>query len=385
MQTQLEATRSLDYAELRKLADVEGPCITVSMPLQSGAQQSRADFQRLKSAIREADHKLSEGWPDLPAGNRRGLLESLQLVESEIESWNGQGGSLVVLRSSGVFRAFEVEQDLDETVVVGDFFHIYPFLQALQVSDQLFYVLGLSLNDVRLLKCTRKSSERVALAAGTPSGLEEWLNTGTNASDNQGEKAPATGPSGSFTSATDIDKKDQHVANFFHVINKAVTEVLSGQPHPLVLCGVDEQRSIYSSINTYPHLWAEGVHGSPESLKGSELHARALQVVQDFYSVPSDKALEQWERIGGTARAITSFPDIVKASFEARVAHLFAKEDAHTMGVFDRGMMQMRVQGRQEDLVNAAALQTLAFGGDVFIMSPEDVPGKQQLAAILRY
>jgi len=115
------------------------------------------------------------------------------------------------------------------------------------------------------------------------------------------------------------------------------------------------------------------------------MHARALEVVQEHFAGPARKALQLWERIGGSTRAATSFADVVKAAFEGRIAHLFAAEGAQTMGVFDRATMQMKVQGRQEDLVNAAALQTLAFGGDVFIVKPEDVPGGGQLNAILRF
>ena len=52
---------------------------------------------------------------------------------------------------------------------------------------------------------------------------------------------------------------------------------------------------------------------------------------------------------------------------------------------FDRETLEMKVQGRHEDLVNAAALQTIAYGGDVFILSPEEVPGGGQMAAITRF
>jgi len=182
-----------------------------------------------------------------------------------------------------------------------------------------------------------------------------------------------------------MDNKDRHIANFFNQINDAVFEALRGKTDPLLLCGVDYERTIYRHANTYPHLWEQGVHGSPESLKGGEMHARALEVVQDYFAQPAKKALEQWDRLAGGTRATAKFPDIVKAAFEGRVASLLVKEGTSTMGVFDRSTMEMKVAGRQEDLVNAAALQTLAFGGEVFILRPEDVPGGSHLAAVLRY
>jgi hypothetical protein len=386
MQKQLEVTRSLDFDELRKLADVEGPCITVSMQLQPAPNQSRMDFQRLKSAIRQAEYKLAEGWPDLPSSTARELIESLHMLEDDSDAWRGGAGSLVILRSPGVFRAFEVQHELGDMVVVGDFFHVFPMLHALQVAEQKFYVLALSKNNIRLLRCTRTDSEQVPLPQGTPVSFEEWLNTRPVRSSPDPDEPFSGGGStaGSFTSTTDRDKKDEHIANFFHAVNKSVTEVLRGETSPLVLCGVENERRIYAALNSYPRLNEDGVQGSPDSLKGGEMHARALEAVQDFFSQPARKALESWERLGAD-RALTSFPDIVKAAFETRVAHLFARDDAQALGSFDRSTMQMQVQGRQVDLVNAAALQTLAYGGDVFILSAGQVPGNAQMAAILRY
>jgi len=385
MEKTLEITRSLDVDELRKLANAEGPCITAYMMLQPAPNQSRFDFQRLRAAIRQADQTLRDEWPDLPASTTAELVDSLHMVESESDQWGGEGGSLVILRSPDVFRAFEVKQELDETVVVGDFFHVFPFLHTLQVAGQTFYILALSQKNVRLLRCTRTSSEQVPLPDQTPTNLEEFLNTRMPNASPSSKPPEHDGPLGSFNSTHDMDKKDEYLAHFYHAVNKGVSQVLKGETNPLVLCGVEYERAMYAGINNYEHLWTEGVQGSPESLKGGEMHARALELVQDYYAQPARKALAQWERIAGSDRAETSFPDLVKAAFEGRIGQLFVREGSQTMGVFDRNEMQMKVQGRQEDLVNAAALQTLAFGGEVFVMKPEDVPGGHQMAAILRY
>jgi hypothetical protein len=252
----------------------------------------------------------------------------------------------------------------------------------------MFYLLALSQNHVRLLRCTPASSELVPFPEGTPTSLEEWLNT---RAPNHAPERDAGSPDsdgrreGNFTSVTDRDNKDQHIANFFRAVNHAALEILRNETAPLVLCGVEYERVIYRQNNTYPALLEEGVQGSPESLKGGEMHARALEVVQEYFARPAQKALQSWEKLGGSTRVATAFGEVVKAAFEGRVAHLFAVDGTQTMGVFDRATMQMRVQGRQEDLVNAAALQTLAFGGDVFILKPEDMPAGGQMNAILRF
>jgi hypothetical protein len=388
MQKQLEVTPSLAVTDLKELANTEGPCITIYMPLEPAPNTSRMDYVRLKGAIRQAEQKLQEAFPEMPKERCRELIASLHEVRSDADQWGGKGGSLVILRSPDVFRAFEVNQELDETVVVETSFHVFPILPALQVADQYFYLLALSKKHIRLLRCTRTSAEEVPLPAGTPVSIDEWLATylPSSAPDNTARAFPEPGiGKGSFSSTSDRDRADEHVTNFFHVINKAVFDVLRNERAPLVLCGVEHERSMYRDLNSYEHLMDEGVQGSPEGLRGGEMHERALQVVQEFFAQPARKAIALWDKVAGSERVATAFPDIVKAAFEARIAHLFAAEGAQTTGVFDRGTMQMKVHGRQEDLVNAAALQTIAFGGDVFVVRPEHVPGGGQVAAILRY
>ena len=388
MQNTLEVTRALALADLKELANTGQPCVTLYMPLESSPNTSRVDGLRLKSVVRQAEQKLTESWPELSKAQIRDLIQPLQSLDGDNAGWGGEGGSLVVLRSPGTFRAFEVRKELDDTAVVGGSFHVFPLIDAINVSEQMFYLLALSQKHVRLLRCTPTSSELVPLPEGTPTSLEEWLNTrSTNhAPERDGVSSDSEGRTeGNFTSASDRDNKDQHIANFFRAVNQGVSEILRNQTAPLVLCGVEYERVIYTQNNTYLALFEQGVQGSPESLKGGEMHARAFDVVQEYFTRPAKKALQSWEKLGGSTRVVTGFADIVKAAFEARIAHLFAVDGAQTMGVFDRATMQMCVQGRQEDLVNAAALQTLAFGGDVFILKPEDMPGGGQMNAILRF
>lgn len=388
MQNTLEVTRSLALSDLKDLVNAGQPCVTIYIPLEPAPNTSRIDYMRLNGAIRQAEEKLAETWPDFSKAQVRELIDPLRTLESEGTQWGGEGGSLVVLRSPEVFRAFEVKQDLDETAVVGESFHLFPVMHSLNVAQQVFYLLALSQKHVRLLRCTMTSSELVPLPEDTPTSLEQWLNTRApnHAPDNaDSHSSQDRGPEGNFTSVSDRDNKDQHMANFFRVVNAAVFDILRNETAPLVLCGVESQRVIYKQNNSYQNLMEEGVQGSPEALKGGEMHARALEVVQEHFGGPAKKALQQWEKIGGSPRVATNFGEIVKAAFEGRIAHLFAAEGAQTMGAFDRNSMQMKVQGRQEDLVNAAAMQTLAFGGDVFVVKPEDMPAGGQLNAILRF
>jgi hypothetical protein len=391
MQRELEITKSLEFTELKNLANVEGPCITIYTATEPAPNTTQLEFRRLKSAIQRVDQELRQ--LNVPESRIRELTGPMQSIDSEGASWGGESGTLVIFRSPDVFRAFQVAGKTDETAVVGDSFHVFPLIHRLQKASQVFYLLALSQNRVRLLRCTHHSAEEVDFPPNTPRSLEEWLNTRMpNAAPERGagEAKEAGEPVGSFTSTQDRDNKDEHVANFLRVIEKAVFDRLREEKYPLVLCGVDYMRAMYKSISNkgghnYRLLLEEGVSGSPESLKGPEMHARALKAAQEFFSRPARKALELWNNVAGTERALTKLPEIAKAAYEGRIAHLFAADDARAMGAFDRDRMEMVAQGRQQDIVNAAALQTLSFGGDVFIVKGEHVPAGGQLAAITRY
>lgn len=383
----LEFTRSLETSDLKDLADVQPPCITFSLPLQQAPNTSRMDYVRLKSMIRQSDQKLQEEWPELPQPQRRELIDSLEQVASESAQWGGEGGTLVVLRSPGVFRAFELKQHIKENTSVGEYFRIFPMLQALQSAEQRFYILALSQNHVRLLRCTAEGAQEVELPVNVPASFEEWLTTRspTAAPNRQDDYLPEHASTGAFNSNSDRDNENQHIANWFRAINKAVFDLLRDDTAPMILCGVEYIRAIYRGVNQYPHLTQEGVQGSPEGLKGGEMHARALELAKQFFMQPARKAAELWESIGGTQRVSSRLPDIVKAAFEARIAHLLCADGAQAMGVFDRSTLEMKVQGREDDLVNATALRTIAFGGDVFVLSRDEMPGEGEMNAIFRF
>jgi hypothetical protein len=383
MQQQLAIDRTFRISDLKEIATAGGPCITLCIPLQPAPNTSQRDYTRLKSAIQEAEAKLKQ-LQALDDRQSRELIESLYSVGDEADSWGGEGGTLVVLRSPEVFRAFEVRDHYNQTVHVGPSFHLFHMLGTLQRAEQLFYILALSQKHVRLLRATPDGAEEVSLG-DTPTNLEDWLNTRMpNASPSRVKDEEQEVTRGSFNSVHDRDQKDGHILNFFHQINKAVADVLRNEKDPLVLAGVEYQRSMYKDISSYNQV-VDGVGGAPDSLTGGELHKRALECVQDFFAEPARKALATWENAGGTERAATKMGEIVKAAFQGRVAHLFAAENAQTPGVINRETLTLGNGGPSEDLVNAAALQTIAYGGDVFLLNPDHVPGGGQVAAVLRF
>jgi hypothetical protein len=67
------------------------------------------------------------------------------------------------------------------------------------------------------------------------------------------------------------------------------------------------------------------------------------------------------------------------------VAFLFLSDGASYNGRFDDATMQVSNDGFKEDLLNVAALRTIAYGGEVFVTVPGRIPAQGPMAAILRF
>ena len=385
MQKELEVAKTFEVDDLKSLADAPGPCLTLYLHLEKSPNTVRLEAMRLKSVEQSAEQALRERKIDKDIVKE--LLDPIANIADTREQWGTtSGATLVVLRSKDIFRAFEVGQRFEEGIQVGDHFQVRPVLKSLHEDKLEFYLLALSQKHVRLLRCTRYESAEIPLPENVPMDVETWLNTRMpNAAPEHGAGHSSDGPIGSFTSTTDVDHKDEHLANFFRIINKAVTEMLKDQTVPMVLCGVDYELSMYQQINTYGNLLPDGVQGSPESLKGGEMHKRALEIAHEWSKRSMLKALEIYEKLGGTERVSTDPKEIVKAAHMSRIAFLFADETKSFNGRYDSDTMEVRDDGILEDLINLAALRTLAYGGEVFTTPAGRIPGQGAMAAIYRF
>jgi hypothetical protein len=83
-------------------------------------------------------------------------------------------------------------------------------------------------------------------------------------------------------------------------------------------------------------------------------------------------ALAQFEKLAGNGRASTDPQEIVKAAREGRVFQLLLAE-------------RIPFEGREDDPLNAAALETLLHGGEVFLVPADKMPQHKSLAAAFRF
>jgi len=74
---------------------------------------------------------------------------------------------------------------------------------------------------------------------------------------------------------------------------------------------------------------------------------------------------------------------VLRAAAQGRVHQLCARAETPLTGPMEPDLD--RVHAEAEDLVNAAIVETLRTGGEVFMLPQKSLNATQPLAAILRY
>ncbi|MDQ1474199.1 MAG: hypothetical protein QOJ99_5679 [Bryobacterales bacterium] len=368
---------------IRELADKGEPCITIVLTGDE-AGDTAIEF---KNAVNNVREKLAERGVEPES-----LLAPVEALGRDIRGETKQRGAIAIFRSPSVMEVFRSANLTQPVVHVGDRFHIRTLL-ALANAQKSFYILALSQNRTRLLRCTESSSEEVPFPAGVAVNLMDAMQTRKpdHVLDNRASAGPSMGSGGGvmFGTNTDAEDKDEYMLHFFMELDKATNTVLKGSNEPLVPVGVEHEIALYRRVNTYKHLAEPGVHGAPDGLEGGEMHRRALDLLENRAKAFGSQIPADFDKRVGTGHASTRIQEIIAGAWEGRISHLFFQENSQYMGTFDP--VWQRVKHTDDpldspvDLIEAAAYQTLRHGGEVSMLPGSAMPNGVPVCALCRY
>lgn len=385
----------LDRDELKRLSGKrDGWHVSIFMPTHRAGPETQQDPIRLKNLLGKAEEDLIAAGLRPPEAQE--LLQPAEKLLHDGLFWQHQSDGLAMFLSPDLFRRYRLPFDFEELTVVADRFHIKPLLPLLS-GDGRFYVLALSQNEIQLLQGTRYSVSEVN-PEDIPESLAEALkyndpekrlqfHTTTRTPGGKGERPAAFHGHG----VASADDPKNYILRYFHRVDEGLGELLGSERAPLVLAGVDYLLPIYREANTYPHLVAEGIEGSPEELRAEELHERAWPILQPLFLEARKEAAAQYRQLAGAGseQASSDLKEVVPAAYVGRVGTLFVALHTQKWGTFDADTHEVRLHGEEapgdEDLLDLAAVHTLVNGGAVYAVEPEKVPDGAPLAAVFRY
>jgi hypothetical protein len=352
--------------DLKKLAAIDGPCLSIFQPLRDDFSQVTKSETRLNAAAQKADVLLTE--KGFNAADREEFLRPIFKV-AENTDWSGRTGSMVVFRAPGLTQVSFWPDTLKLQVHLADEFFILPLLAGV-AAQRNSWILTLSIQKIRLFRGTLQGLSEVVLPKGLPRNLADAGGFDKPDHDLESRSAPgaATGQTAPVRSGTSSAHETQrrHLHDFFKMIDRAIQPILAGSADPLILAAVEREIALYREVNTYAALFEQAIHGSPESLGEERLHKTALELIAANPAKTRDQVRREMDAAAGRGLLVTDPAAIHEAAGIGQVERLFL--DANPQA--------------DENLINATALAVIHNSGTVIC---SEALGGSGVAAILRY
>lgn len=390
---------TFDRATLRALAEHDSDvCISLFMQTmrnESDWAQNAIRYKNLLNAARDTMREQSHSDDEIES-----ILGPARALADDTTFWRQvtDGVALFLTRSS--IQAYRLPLQFSEMVTVSTHFHLKP-LFPLIASNNRFFVLSLSQNDVRLMQGTHQSIGAVD-ARAVPSSLQDASpgveddaerelqnRTANRTPDGRTDQMYHGHPHDSDDNSRTVKPELQQ---FFRSVDEGVMKYLADEEVPLVVAGVSEYLPMYREVNSYAHLVEdEVVAGNPEDLRPDELHQKAWSIVSPIFDRTQQEALDAFDQHYHQNGNLASgdFHEIVPACAYGRVDTLFVPIGEHRWGRFDPNTNTVELRGDQGpgdyDLLNYAAVHAYLNGATIYAMRPENMPNGQFIAATFRY
>lgn len=348
---------------------------------------------RLKNLIREAEEKLKQ--QQLDEEQNKKFLQPVRDLLEHGTIWKYMSDGLAIFRTEDRFHLYRLPVSFTENVIVKDRFYIKPLLPIF-TNNGHFYVLAVSQKEIRLLKGTRHTVNELDIHESIPESLSQILKEKQMPEGFQFHTGAGAGKAGQVRAAIfhghgdEIDQKDQ-IRKYLREVDHGIVDIIKGGQLPMVLAGVEELRVLYKQVNSYPHILDEGINGNPDRIPNEELHSRAWEIVEPYFTTEMERDLERFNDLHGVGRTTVSIEEALPAAIQGRIESLFFNPNEHIWGRYDEQgnvTFDSSTDGADKkivDLMDTLVVKSLSNGSTVYAVEPEAIPDGSQLAALYRF
>ena len=373
---------------LRDLAHVPaGACLSLYFKARPPGTTGRAMRLELDAALERGRGLLAER-----AGARVAERIVAPLVARAAElSAPEHPGAFAAFAREGLEADFRVPGIEEDLIVVADSFHVRPLLRWLQFNRR-YFLLSLSQHHARLVRGTAEGLSP-ADVPGLPATLEQALKLDKRDAFvfSHASAAGRAGRSPIFHGhGADGGPTEEDLLHYFRAVDRAVWNVLREERAALVLAAPTEQHALYRLANRYPYLLGRGIDGNYQRAPLAELHERAWPLVAESAAAHESELVETFGQESARGRASAELSTIARHSVEGRVRTLFLADGVRLAGRLDRrtgdvALADGAAARTTDDLLDDVAEAVLLRSGDVLGLARERMPGKSEIAALLRW
>lgn len=346
----------------------EGPCVTVTVPLDPARPDAVHDHNVLKDLLRRTEEQLAD---TDEAGAVLGRIDDV-LARERFDVTGAHG--LVLVSAPGLRAELAVPTPVHATAHVGRHVNLLPLLAARRTGDR-YAVLCLSDAHVRYLE-----GERFHLREGTlpdmPRSLAQalWYD--------EHERPERQHPT-SLHGVVDVDEiRREQQRRFLRRVDYAVVAHLGTAARvPVVLMGTDEIVRRFAEASHYPWLVVVG-GGNADHRPASELHQQAWPEARAQLRAPLVRTLASIADLRGTGLTAEHPTDVATAAANGQIATLVVA--ARFCGPLPTAAPGVVPPDDEIAAVNRSVVETLRHRGTVWAAGDHELPASG-LAARLRY
>ena len=354
------------------------PCLSIYLPTHRAGRAIKQDPIRFKNALSIADQHLKPFMERAP--DREKFLSRASALLQEDAFWWHQDLGLAVFVADGQFSVFRCPRSFEELVLVSDRFHLKPLIPLLGHGGQ-YYLLALSQNSVRLYHGSEDGLRQID-QHDIPTSLSDAVGYDWEQASLQFHSAGQAGgtPGAVHHGQSKAQDIDGEIKTFLHRVDAGVCKLLADSNAPLIVAAVERLYAAYTGLSKARCLVEQGIKGNPDHLDEQALHEKAWPLVEPLMRAPRTQAERTVAQLleAGDPRAHSDARIVIPAACAGRVETLFIRQDAHLWGSFcgDDNTVTLTApeSAGAEDLLDLAAMETLAHGGSVYVAPADQMP-----------
>lgn len=377
-----------EFAKLANIHDLY--CVSVYIPTSRAGMEVDRNHAQITLINNLKILKLTLKDCNLSNTEIDEFLSPLYDLVNESQFWRHQSDCLAIFMNKQQLKYYTLPIDQDEFTYVSDHFYLLPIMP-LFTGDGSFYILSLSLQDVKLFEGTRHTISEVDVEDLLPQKLEEvvgydFQNKSLQFRSGQGGDAGAI----FHGQGSGKDDRNMEVEKFLRAVDKGLMMLIKDEEAPLILACVDYYQPIYAKVTNYNHLFPQNIGGNHEETDPFLLHEMAWLLVEEHFQKQRKKLGKKIRRMSSKGKTSFDLNDIIPAAMDGRVEILFVQHDKDKFGLYDKLnrslIIDENIKTSQASLYNLAAVQTWLKGGHVFVVEKDEMPFKgTNINALFRY
>lgn len=369
---------------IKKLIQTNGEHkITLSMPTEKIGDRRQQNPIRFKNLLTRASGQLvGRGMREDEAATY--LLPAKELLGQPL-FWADMEYGMVVFLAPDYFKVFKIPYEIRELVYVSHDFRITPLLPMISTNGS-FCVLAISQENVRLLRCTRTRVIDIT-PEEIPVTISGWLDetpqphipfhTGT-----EGDGAMFFGHG-----ASEEDRKEI-LQQYFREVERGITAAMNRINDPLVLAGLKTNVSLYKKLQNYGRVLRNAIERNPDDLTGAQLRDHGWEHIRDYFLKDLYQSVDVY-RDSPAGRISNDPTEVITSTIMGKTAVIFIQKDLVRWGKYDEENHKVRYRTNpgngDTDLMNWLSIKGLETGCNVYILPPDEMPDRSEVAALFRF